>query len=530
MLERRHEDQLHESGIAYREWLGLESTPQGLAFTYPDIVKKQFRKFQRVRLDHPAGDGQKYSQPKGSGVVLYFPPTFAFCPQEKYSARWWAALEDTDDIPRDVVIVEGEKKALALQQALGARTIVIGLGGVWNWGKKDDDGDRKLVKDFNHVKNWKDRRVYICFDSDVNDNPHVERAEFMLQMQLQQQLKVRARLITLNPGDNNEKVGIDDLVYEYGESFPVLWKELKKDSVSGVRYRIPDPITGRELCNREWEFEKTIVGDGENCHLLVEGGASFVHAGSGVGKTYFLLQLSASIAGGRPFLGFDCSRRRVLFLQQELSNGWFSRRVRRLRSVFGSVVDDIQFLSGDFTLATVDRFKNAKMHLRRLERLIIRTDAQFVVLDPLQGYYDMSESSTDHAREFMKGITKVAKATGAHIALSHHDRKDTTGASISQMRGGSPLSDLADTVIGVKRAPLFERADNGKLVKVKDEFGEIIYHPTNLILNYDKVRHNEASLPERTYITRMRPLEDGTPNPFFEEADDNESYLAPAPF
>lgn len=515
-IKPHHLRQLELSAITYANHLGLESTKEGLKFQYLNLKTKGFFKsFDRVRYDRTKG-GQKYTQPAGSGVKLYFPPTYALSMDEQMKNYWWSALEDTELKPRTVVIVEGEKKALSLQSAIGPRCIVIGLGGVWNWGIKADDGDRKLIKDFQFVKRWKDRSVYICFDSDVESNPKVEKAEYMLQRQLREELGVRAKLITLTPEQEGDKVGIDDLIYSCGSSFGYTWRDLKFKAIKGQRYRLPTPITGGTLVTTNWPKSGVILSDGDYGNLLVEGGSAFVHAGSGVGKTYFLLQLSACLTAGKEFLGFQPDKhRKVLFLQQELSEGWFSHRVKRLKKAFGPYVDDICFVNGDFQLASIDKYKNASLYLERLQRLINRNDPDLVVLDPLQGYYDLAESSVDHSREFMKAIVSVSKSTGCCIVMSHHDRKDATGSSMSQMRGGSPFSDLSDTVIGIKRLPDFETNEKGHKVKRKDEFGEVIYHPTDLVVNFDKVRHNDGPLPPRMPITRMNPFEDGSFNPFF---------------
>jgi hypothetical protein len=525
-LKAHHEKQLKESGIEYAAHLGLESTVEGLKFRYPNLETKKFETgFYRIRYDKVKGD-QRYNQPSRSGVKLYFPPTFAFHPDAVLREHWWDALEDKEDKPRTVVIVEGEKKALALQQALGSRTIVVGLGGVWNWGRKAADGDRSLIDDFKLIKRWKDRDVYICFDSDVETNDQVEHAEHRLQEALRRELKVRARLISLPPDDDGLKVGVDDLIAGMGDGFSRLWRELCQDSVRGVRVKLPEPITGRTLVTTSWPKDGVILSDGEYSNLLVEGGTGFVHAGSGVGKTYFLLQLSAALSSGSDFLGYKAAaKKRVLFLQQELSEGWFARRVKRLRQVFGSCVDDILFINGDFKLASVDRFKTAKLHMERLRKLIQRHSPDLCVLDPLQGYYDLAEGSVDHSREFMKAVVDVSKRTGSCILMSHHDRKDATGSSMSQMRGGSPFSDLSDTVLGIKRLPKFERGENGKLVKCKDEFGEALYHPTDLVINFDKVRHNDGPLPDRLAITRMPTFEDGSYNPFFMRLEDPQGML-----
>ena len=106
--------------------------------------------------------------------------------------------------------------------------------------------------------------------------------------------------------------------------------------------------------------------------------------------------------------------------------------------------------------------------------------------------------------------------------MSHHDRKDATGSSMSQMRGGSPFSDLSDTVLGIKRLPLFERGEDGRKRKARDEFGESVNHPTDLIINFDKIRHNDGPLPDRMAVTRMPNFGDGGFNPFFVRLEDHQ--------
>jgi len=506
-----HKKQMLDSGIQWLDWIGVNSKSEGLAFRYFNPETKKFDGYERVRLDSPR-EKQKYVQPKGTEPRLYFPATFAFALDDIQKQTYWASFEDKLERSFPVVVVEGEKKALALQEQLGPKYIVLGIGGCWNWSKKRDD-DRVLISDFRLVNGWRNRTCYICFDSDVETNKQVQSAEFHLSNALYSELGVRTRLITLPDTESGHKQGIDDIIQGDGD-FVTTWKQLKNSSVPGpARYRLPVPISGGTLCDTQWEFEDTILGDSEGLHLLVDGGTSFVHAGSGVGKTYFVLQLAAAISNGAEFLGWSTKRRDVLFLQQELSSGWFARRVRRLRDTFGEPVNSIRFVSGDFPLASQDRYRTAELHLNRLERLIVRCGVGFAVLDPLQGYFDLSESSTDHAREFMKGVTKVAKKTGCHILMSHHDRKDTSGSGLAVMRGGSPFSDLADTVMHIQRKII--RDDEG--MPLKDEFGRHMLHQTDLVLTFDKARHNEGSLPERIVLTRKEDFEDGTKNPFFEE-------------
>lgn len=126
----------------------------------------------RIRRDNPDwtadNDGQlkpkaKYLGAPGSANRVYFPPG--------------VSLAQLDDPTIPIVIVEGEKKALALQRLAyheveNPRFIPIAIAGVWNWrgtvGKTGGPrGERVDVKgpinDLNRIV-WNGRIVFILFN------------------------------------------------------------------------------------------------------------------------------------------------------------------------------------------------------------------------------------------------------------------------------------------------------------------------------------------------------------------------------
>ena len=126
------------------------------------------RRFVRLKPDNPRRrDGKpiKYESPFKSGNRIFIPPGVG---------------STLADAVKELVIVEGEKKALAGAQA-GFATIAI--SGVWNWQvKRPKDaltgrgtGPRRLIDDLERI-NWSVRRVRIIFDSDLKDKPGVEWA------------------------------------------------------------------------------------------------------------------------------------------------------------------------------------------------------------------------------------------------------------------------------------------------------------------------------------------------------------------
>jgi hypothetical protein len=138
----------------------------------------------RLRRDNPdwtvGKDGKpkpdrKYLGPPNSGNRLYIPPG--------------VTLEQLQDVTIPIAIVEGEKKALALWRLARYETerprfIPVAIAGVWSWrgkiGKANGlRGERIDLKgpiaDLGRIQ-WKDRKVFIVFDTNVHTNDSVKWA------------------------------------------------------------------------------------------------------------------------------------------------------------------------------------------------------------------------------------------------------------------------------------------------------------------------------------------------------------------
>jgi len=154
--------------------------------------------YARVKLDKPGADGKKYRSPKARGNHLYTPPTL----DPKLLA----------DETTPLYITEGEKKALkAVQEGLPC----IALSGVWSWRQKIGTSKRTHpIPDLDRIT-WKDRIVYVVFDSDLATNDDVRHAELELARELiRRGAKVWA--IRLPPGPEGRKVGLDDYLVQEG--------------------------------------------------------------------------------------------------------------------------------------------------------------------------------------------------------------------------------------------------------------------------------------------------------------------------
>jgi putative DNA primase/helicase len=179
--------------------------------------------YHRLKPDHPRdrgdGDGSiKYEATKGQPSRAYFTP---------------GTLPVLQDAAVALIITEGEKKALKADQE-GFRC--IGLAGVDCWSRKRDRdeaglpiGARRLLDDLAALP-WKGRLVYICFDSDRETNPDVQRAERHLTRALAS-LGAVVKIVKI-PDDGEEKTGIDDFLVAHGpDAFRRLLEEAKDPGI-----------------------------------------------------------------------------------------------------------------------------------------------------------------------------------------------------------------------------------------------------------------------------------------------------------
>jgi hypothetical protein len=194
----------------------------------------------RVRRDRPElvqdksgalkPDGRYLGAP-GGGNHLYIPPG--------------TTPEQLADVKIPIVVVEGEKKALALQRLANHETnqprfIPLGVAGVWNWrgtvgktgGPKGERVDVKgPIADLSRVA-WNGRTVFIVFDANVHTNESVKWA----RKGIARELATRGAVVKfVNLPEDCGLNGIDDLLAAWG---PAQVLALFERSVSGANLQV----------------------------------------------------------------------------------------------------------------------------------------------------------------------------------------------------------------------------------------------------------------------------------------------------
>lgn len=216
----------------------------GIIFPYLWPGEPGIREF-RLRRDHPDieyRDGKprekaKYLAPPGRGILLYFPPGTP--------AEWLS------DVALPVMITGGEKKVLGLwclahHQTERPRWLSVGLSGVWNWrgtiGKVAGPNGERLdekgpIPDLSRIV-WAGRRVYICFDANVQTNDSVRAAREQLAAELRSR---GAEVWFIDLPDVAGVNGVDDLLGIWGpERTLELFQTAREYRVDLTRYPLTD--------------------------------------------------------------------------------------------------------------------------------------------------------------------------------------------------------------------------------------------------------------------------------------------------
>jgi len=182
--------------------------------------------------------------------------------------------------------------------------------------------------------------------------------------------------------------------------------------------------------------------------LLTEGGASVVYGPSNCGKSFWILDLAAAIATGRPFRDeLEVERGAVVYVALEGSHG-ARNRIEALRRE-GRLPDDAPLFLCFAPVSLLDVTHPAKL-AESIEQAAAASNlpCRLVVLDTLARA--MAGGDENGARDMTVAVASmdaIRAATGAHVALVHHCGKDEARGA----RGHSSLRAAVDTEIEVTR-------------------------------------------------------------------------------
>jgi hypothetical protein len=198
--------------------------------------------------------------------------------------------------------------------------------------------------------------------------------------------------------------------------------------------------------------------------LLTEGGASVLYGPSNCGKSFFALDLAATVATGRDFRDeLEVEQGAVVYVALEGSHGT-RNRIEALRqenrlpdnAPLFLCFDSVSLLEPGHAPRLAESIKQAAEQSEMPCRLVI--------LDTLaRAMAGGDENAGRDMTDAVKAIDLVRATTGAHVMLVHHCGKDEARGA----RGHSSLRAAVDTEIEVSR-PEGETVSTVRVTKQRD--------------------------------------------------------------
>ncbi len=161
------------------------------------------------------------------------------------------------------------------------------------------------------------------------------------------------------------------------------------------------------------------------------GHKMLIAAASKAGKSFLLLELCIALSEGLSWLGFNCRKSKVLYINLEIDPASCMRRILKIYEAMGIAPQHPEDL-------VVWNLRGKAIPLDKLVPLLLKRmqgqgfDA--VILDPIYKVITGDENTASDMAYFTNQFDKICAETGASIIYCHHHSKGAQGSKKSQDR------------------------------------------------------------------------------------------------
>ena len=194
--------------------------------------------------------------------------------------------------------------------------------------------------------------------------------------------------------------------------------------------------------------------------LIPKKGITMITGDSGVGKTWFALQLAISACIGAPFLDeFTASALAALYIDAEAGEILLKRRAKEIWNAITSDVPEIGEYYKDNENKISLRLSYQEIDLMntefvdRLLRDIELTGTELVIIDPFNRVFTGKENDAGDVAKFFNNIKRIRDATGCTFIFIHHARKrsfDAPNDAGQMLRGSTAIRAALDSHIFIR--------------------------------------------------------------------------------
>lgn len=196
--------------------------------------------------------------------------------------------------------------------------------------------------------------------------------------------------------------------------------------IESVTDDLPDSDNLEDVWDDMPDLAPSLIGG-----VLRQGHKMLLAGPSKAGKSYALIELVIAIAEGKGWLGFDCAKGKVLYVNLELDRASCLHRFR-------DVYDRLGWKPAGLRNIDIWNLRGKSIPMDKLAPKLIRRalkkDYIAVVIDPIYKIITGDENSADQMAAFCNQFDKVCTELGCAVIYCHHHSKGNQGGKRSMDR------------------------------------------------------------------------------------------------
>lgn len=203
------------------------------------------------------------------------------------------------------------------------------------------------------------------------------------------------------------------------------WEEWK-EWIESINDDLPDPESLASVWDNLPDLAPCLIDN-----VLRKGHKMLISGPSKAGKSFLQIELCIAIAEGRTWLGWQCARGKVLYVNLELDR---ASCLHRFRDVYKTLGWDAR------NLKNIDiwnlRGKSAPMNVLapKLIRRAAKNNYIAIIIDPIYKVITGDENSAEQMALFCNQFDKICTELGAAVIYCHHHSKGSQGGKKSMDR------------------------------------------------------------------------------------------------
>lgn len=256
---------------------------------------------------------------------------------------------------------------------------------------------------------------------------------------------------------------------------------------------LPEIESYDDICESLPSLAPVLIGT-EDAGILRQGHKGMLAGQSKAGKSFALLQLGIAIATGKTWLGYPCTKGRVLYVNLEIDKASFAHRVADIaarKELPRGWERNFDILNLRGFCAPLDKLAPKIIH-----KCLKASDGKkgyysIVIIDPLYKIITGDENSASEMSKFTALFDKIAYSTGAATFSVHHHSKGAQGTKRTMDRASGSgvfardpdaLLDLSPLVVPDEEKDALDGATAWRLTATLREFKEP--EPINIYFRY----------------------------------------------